>query len=150
MLTRTCELAIRAMLYLAVSRREEPVSPNQMAGVLRCSPTYLGKTLRALVKAGLLTSLRGVRGGVVLTRAPETITLLQIVEASQGLITANYCSDDGRPGDICAFHEAMQQLHAACVGVLRQWTLADLLRSPARSPRPGLPPCKMYFEIVPR
>ncbi len=145
MLTRTSELAIRAMLYLAVSRFEEAVSPNQMAGVLKCSPTYLGKTLRGLVKAGLLTSLRGVRGGVLLTRSPETITLLQIVEASQGLITANYCSDSGQTADICAFHQAMAELHSACVGVLGKWTLADLLKSPARSPRPGLPPCKMYF-----
>ena len=122
------------------------MSPKQMAKAISCSPSYLAKTNNLLVKAGLLRSLRGINGGVVLGKPPEEISLLEIVEACQGLLVAGYCKDIERPGEVCSFHRAMEDLHESMIKVLSSWSLRDLMASPARCPRDGLTECKMFFE----
>ena len=96
-------------------------------------------------RAGILRSTRGVRGGVALARDPSDITLLEIFEACQGILTAGYCRNSGSGGN-CSFHEAMGELHDATTSVLARWTLADLLRRPAWCPADGESDCRMFFE----
>lgn len=146
MLTQTSELAVKAVLFIALQEDERPYSPRLVASSLNCSPSYLAKTANLLVKAGILRSVRGVNGGVLLARAPEDISLLQIVEACQGLVTANYCRDADAVASICSFHAAMKELHESIVGVLSRWTLRDLVECPAKNPTEEVPFCKMFFE----
>jgi Rrf2 family protein len=146
MLTRTCELAVKTCIYLGLEVDRNPLSPRQIAKAIECSPSYLAKTTSMLVKAGLLRSLRGTNGGVMLARAPEDITLLEIIEACQGLIVGSYCRDMSRPGEVCSFHRAMQELHEATIKTLSGWTLAQLMESPARCPGEAPTDCKMFFE----
>lgn len=144
MLTTTSELAIRALLVLGLEQAGEPVTPRALAERLECSRSYLGKTLGLLTKAGLLRSVRGAHGGVVLDRSPQDVTLLQIVEACQGLLTAAYCSEFKGAASVCGYHAAMKELHDATQRTLSGWTLAALLRCPARPPEGGAG-CKMQF-----
>jgi Rrf2 family protein len=148
MLTQTSELSLRALLVLALGEFDAPVSPRELAGRLRCSPTYLAKTLGLLTRAGILHSVRGAHGGVLLARSPESIELLDVVEACQGFLVANYCrSLDAFPGQTCAFHRAMKEIHETSVAMLRRWTLADLVADPLRRGPDGQPSgCKMDFE----
>jgi Rrf2 family protein len=146
MLTRTTELAIKTVIYVGLEGRGRPLSPKQIAESLDCSPSYLAKTTNLLVKAGVLRSLRGIKGGVVLAKDPEQINLLEIVEACQGLLIGNYCQELARPGEVCAFHQAMKDLHQATLRILSGCTLKELLASPARCPDMGLSNCKMFFE----
>src|ERR1039457_5676018 len=55
------------------------------------SQAHLSKVMQRLVKFGLLTSRRGPGGGFLLGRAPETITLLEILEAMDGPMSDNKC-----------------------------------------------------------
>jgi DNA-binding IscR family transcriptional regulator len=71
---------------------------------------------------------------VILARNPAEISILQIVEACQGLMTAQYCDQADDLTKACIFHRAMLELHEATVGTLSRWTLQDFLRFPA-SPR---------------
>jgi Rrf2 family protein len=130
MLTETTETAIRVLLYLASKESSAPVPPRPLAERFGASPSYLAKVTGALAKAGLAESRRGAHGGVLLARNPESVTLLEIVEAMQGRILGDYCTEDADPSSVCAFHQAMLELHEAIVGVLRSWTLADLARKP--------------------
>jgi Rrf2 family protein len=151
MLTRTSEIAVQALLVLGLESAGEPASPRQLAERLDCSPSYLAKVLGMLVKARLLRSFRGARGGVRLARPADEITLLAVVEACQGLMAANYCRSIDVPGyPVCAFHQAMADVHRATVGALSRWTLADLLAQPAPGrPATGGPPCKMHRATAP-
>jgi Rrf2 family protein len=150
MLTGTSELALRTLVLLALEGGDGPVSPRQMAGRLDASPSYLAKVTGALVNAGILRSIRGAHGGVLLARPPDEITLLSIIEASQGLIVGNYCAGiAGHMKPVCSFHQVMQELHAAMIEVLSRWTLSDLLTSPANPDPEGLHTgsgCKMRFD----
>lgn len=151
MLTQTSEMAIRALIYLGRQAEDQPVTPRRIAEATGSSPTYLVKTLRLLVKAGILRSQRGAHGGVILLRDTASITLLEIVEACQGLIVGNYCrslSPEQNAG-ACAFHRAMQDVYDATVGALSRWTLADLIGRPLPD-GPDLDPChcKMMMPFL--
>lgn len=146
MITATTELAIRWLVYLAITGDENPTSPRRGADALSCSPSYLAKTSSLLVKAGILRSVRGIRGGVVLARDPEEVSLLDVVEACQGLLTANYCRESNEDSEVCSYHSAMKELHEITTGTLDRWTIKDLLKHPTRCPQKGLAECRMFFK----
>ncbi len=131
MISGTSLSALRALVHLG-QQAPEVWSPRRIAEALGESPSYLSKITTQLVKAGVLRAEKGVKGGVQLARPPAEITMLDIVEACQGTVVGAYCRASCRPSEVCAFHEAAQQLETAICETLRRWSLADLLRKPDR------------------
>ncbi|MDZ4804123.1 MAG: Rrf2 family transcriptional regulator [Candidatus Eisenbacteria bacterium] len=130
MLTKTTEAGIQALVYLALGKGGEPLSPRVIAEATGMSPSYLSKVTGQLVRADILRAHRGARGGVTLSRPAGKIRLIEVVEALQGRIVGRYCEDTTGVASICAFHEAMHEVHRATVEVLSRWTLADLAARP--------------------
>lgn len=128
MLTKTTEIAIKTLVYLGSHPLPKPLSPRLIGEVLGESQTYLAKIAGLLTKAGILRSHRGTSGGIELALAPEDVPLLDIVQACQGILLPDYCSETDDLSGVCSFHRAMGELHTAIVEVLSRWTLADLLR----------------------
>ena len=54
-----------------------------------------------LVRAGIIESLRGSRGGMRLAVDPKTVTLLQVVEAIQGPVWLAACATCGPDCGVC-------------------------------------------------
>jgi Rrf2 family protein len=130
MFTKTTISAIRTLLFLASRDANEPLSLGRMAASLGESPTYLAKTTRLLVKAGILRAQPGVAGGAMLRRAPEQITVLAIVEACRGAILGDFCQETDDLTGVCGLHRVAAEVHEANVRILSRWTLADLLQHP--------------------
>ena len=94
--------------------------------------------LPELVAAGLVRSVRGKRGGILLARPPEEITLLQISEAVEarqwlgrcllGLVT---CSDERA----CPVHNFWKDARQQIESTLRSTTLADVIAHERRMAR---------------
>ena len=99
LLSKSCEYGLRAMLYLgslgrdddaeeATGRSRAPtqeyVSIQAISDDLEIGFSFLTKVFQQLNDAGLLTSKRGPGGGVALTRAPDAISLYEIVVAIDG------------------------------------------------------------------
>jgi Rrf2 family iron-sulfur cluster assembly transcriptional regulator len=82
------DYASRALLSLALREEVTPTSVRDIAERTGLPQPYLEQILLALKGAGLVRSKRGVGGGYVLARAPEQITLGQIVSAVDGPIVA--------------------------------------------------------------
>ncbi len=144
MLTKTAELGIQAMVYLVRHGQGEPVSPKTLAAKFDESPTYMAKVTGHLVRADLLRAHRGPHGGVTLSKAPKAISLLEVVEACQGKILPDFCEDVGKRSGVCAYHEAMRELHQALVDVLNRWSVADIAAKPLPAPAlRGKVHCKM-------
>ncbi|KAF3977291.1 MAG: SUF system Fe-S cluster assembly regulator [Methylococcales symbiont of Iophon sp. n. MRB-2018] len=61
----------------------------QATGVTQ--PT-VSKILKILLKANVLTSVRGAKGGYLLARAPENITVATVIAALEGPIALTECS----------------------------------------------------------
>ncbi|HOF38967.1 MAG TPA: Rrf2 family transcriptional regulator [Candidatus Hydrogenedentes bacterium] len=130
MLTQTSETALRVLVFLLLREARAPVPPARIAQHINASPSYTAKVTTALVKADILRAHRGMKGGVTLSRPPEAITLLDVVEACQGKILGDFCQDFDRMELVCAFHRAMAELHEAIITILKRWTLADLAQKP--------------------
>lgn len=131
MITQTSEIAIKALIYLARCEKYQTVPPATIAGALGCSPSYLRKVTGQLAKAALVEARRGPHGGVRLAADPRRLTLLEIVEATQGLLIGAYCRGIGDDlGPVCAYHKAMWDVRKATRDALARWTLQDLLVRP--------------------
>lgn len=69
----------------------------------RLPAPVVSKILKHLARAGLLQSFRGAKGGYGLARAPEAVSLADIVAAMEGPISLTHCADAGDAGG-CQYH----------------------------------------------
>jgi Rrf2 family protein len=88
LVTREADYAIRCVLEVA---RHGRISAAEVARTRTISRTFLGKIVQTLAKAGIVSTRRGVGGGISLAVAPEDLTLLQIIEAIEGPLVLNEC-----------------------------------------------------------
>lgn len=132
MLSGTTLSAIRALLYLGCGEAGAVIPPKKIAVDLGESPTYLSKVTAQLVKAGILHSQKGVKGGVRMAMPPAQITLLQIVEACQGPFCGRLCQVPCGNQRVCSFHRAATQIERGTTDLLSSWTLERLLDYPQR------------------
>jgi Rrf2 family protein len=88
LVTREADYAIRCVLEVA---RHGRISAAQVAQIQHISPTFLGKIVQSLAKAGILTTRRGVGGGVSLAVPADEISLLRVIEAIEGPLALNEC-----------------------------------------------------------
>ena len=98
-ITRQADYAVRAVLALAMGPQGKRVLREDVAAQQARPPAFLTKIFARLAAEGILDTQRGVKGGVLLARQAEQITLLDVVEAIDGPILMNRCTR--RPGE-CA------------------------------------------------
>ncbi len=72
-----------AMIHLS-RQGNNSVQIKEIADTYNISQNYLEQLLLALRKGGLLKSQRGVNGGYLLSRPPELISVLEILEVLEG------------------------------------------------------------------
>jgi Rrf2 family protein len=130
MLSTTSDHALRAVLVLARHYGQRPVRANEIAEQTATPANYLGKTLNALAKAGVVTSSRGPTGGFMLADAPHRITLARVVDCFDEPRTQSRCllgttpCDPTRP---CTAHSRWTAVQQARRAPLASTTVADLL-----------------------
>ena len=93
---------------------------------------FLAKIFQQLVRAGILRSARGRRGGFALARPAHQITLMQIVEAIEGPQTMDRCvvglaqCNDHMP---CPQHDLYKPIRQRLRDYLETTTVADMASS---------------------
>ncbi len=90
-ITRQADYAVRAIMYLANIGSDQKAATSQIAEEQDIPLSFLAKIIAQLSVAGLLQTMRGARGGVSLSRDPNEINLLEVVEAIDGPIYLNQC-----------------------------------------------------------
>jgi len=97
-------LAFHAMALIAIDGSGGRLSLSQLR-IGNASLDHLSKVLQKLVRAGFLRSKRGAKGGFLLVKPPEEITLLDIWVALEGKVSVESCSllEDGCPLPRCVF-----------------------------------------------
>jgi len=82
---------LRALLEIAAQPDEEPLTIRDISQRQQMSVTYLEQILHKLKKAGIVKSIRGARGGYVLARERDKITVNQVITALDGPIAISHC-----------------------------------------------------------
>lgn len=130
-LSARSEYGMLALIDLAVAWGDRPLSVREIAETRAIPGAFLEQLLAALRRAGLVSSVRGVRGGFVLARDPQTITALEIVEALEGPLAPTVCagSDDCGRSAACAASSVWGDVAQSMRDVLGRWDLARLASS---------------------
>ena len=84
------DYAIRCMVYL-VENRGHLSTKSEIAKAVGAPELFVAKILQRLVKAKVLVSVRGIHGGFSLGREPSTISLLDVLGASQASLAFRPC-----------------------------------------------------------
>lgn len=80
MLSQTAEYALRSIVYLS-RKPDEAQTIQVIAEATEIPAGYLSKVMQQLRKEGLLSSTRGKKGGFILNRRPDQISLYEVVNA---------------------------------------------------------------------
>ncbi|MHB9111950.1 MAG: RrF2 family transcriptional regulator [Thermoleophilia bacterium] len=128
-LTRQSDYGVRAILHLASHPYGEVIQTREIAASEDIPGKYLPSIIRTLARAGLIRTLRGNQGGVMLAKPPEDINLREVIEAIEGPIVLVQClrgpNQCDRDAD-CSFMSVCKNLQGMMVGQLEGTTFADL------------------------
>lgn len=143
-ITAKSRYALRILLDIAVADGKGPRPIKEIAASQGISEKFIGRIAVPLRRAGLLATERGAKGGLRLARFPEKITLLDVVEATDGPLALVRCL--GRPGICkrqgrCAAEQAWGGVNEVLAAALRRKTLASVVADQRRlaPPRPSEP-----------
>ena len=127
---------VRIMLDVARHGGEGPVRIADSALRQAVPPKYAEQITGALVKGGLLRSIRGASGGYVLARAPEQYTVGEILRCMEGNLAPTPCSESNccDRADGCVTHTLWQGLHALTDAYLDGISLKDMLNPEFTAP----------------
>jgi Rrf2 family protein len=136
-LSEGVEWGIHCATLLGVVPPDRTLSAARLAEYHGVTAPYLAKHLQALVRAGVLESVPGPRGGFRLARPASDITMLDVVEAIDGDEPSFTCTEIRRRGPTrlpsreyrlpCSIHVVMDRADAAWRSELRAVTIADLV-----------------------
>lgn len=88
---RNTDYALRLVVGLVENYGGEPISARQLAESQDVSAVLACKLLQKLSSAKIVKSSMGAGGGFELAKAPEKISLYQIIRAIQGDVCFNQC-----------------------------------------------------------
>ncbi len=128
-LTRQSDYGVRAVLHLAGLPYGDIVQTREIAAQEDIPAKYLPSIIRTLARAGLIRTMRGNQGGVMLARPPEEITLREVIEAIEGPIVLVQCMKGPRQcihEKECSFLPVCEDIQHMMVGQLEGTTFADL------------------------
>ncbi len=134
MISKTGIHAALALTFLAGLNPGEYAGAAQIADEVGAPRNYLGKLLKLLGEQGLLDSQKGFGGGFRLAKAPEKISLYDIVEPLDKVSKWNGCflgrarCSDKAP---CAVHEKWSVIREDYLRFLKETTVARLARKEA-------------------
>lgn len=128
-LTQHTDYGLRLMIVLA-RRAGEPIALPEFAAEQGLSYHHVAKVAQTLVREGFLRSRRGRSGGVELARAPEEVTVGEVVRVlERGLQLANCAGCALR--DDCSASPLLAEALAAFLAVLDRSTLAEAAKRQA-------------------
>lgn len=123
--------AIRALVELADRTAGDPDRPVRLTDVAAAREIplqFLEQLFSALRRAGVLRSRRGASGGYSFARPPETVTVLEIVNALDGAVSPAVCTQgECEHLDGCGAASVWLEAKNAIDDVLRRTTIGDLL-----------------------
>ena len=145
-ITTWAEYGVICALHLARRTKKGPVTGREIAAQERLPADYVEQILLRLRRAGVITSTRGARGGYMLAKPPEEISIRSVIHASELETFDLHCLSHPVEEDRCAashncsIRPVWVLLQTKIDDVLEGVCLADLLHEePIVRERVGLP-----------
>lgn len=144
MLAQKTRYALRALLFLTENHGGSAVQLARIAETQQVPPKYLELIMLDLKKAGMVTSVRGPKGGYTLARDPQSISFGEIVRVMEGPIALVPCASVNfysRCGDChdeatCAIRRAFAEIRDQSAAILEGISLAEAASWEKSAPAP--------------
>ena len=98
-ISRSTGYALLAVGYIAKHREQGIILSQDISKEYNIPLEYLLKILQQLVRANVLRSKRGPRGGFSLAKSAKKITMLQVIEAVDGPMVSQLNLSEQAPGE---------------------------------------------------
>jgi Rrf2 family protein len=130
-LPKKVEYAILALQYLA-QRDGTLVAVKEISSELEISFEFMSKTFQSLIKAGIVGSQKGARGGYFLTVAPSDLTLGMVIDALDSRPSLVDCTDPSGKGkcereETCTIKNPITTIQSEINKLFDQMTFKDLI-----------------------
>ena len=129
LISKTCNYGIRAALYVASKTDLQFVPIRKISADLKISFHFLTKILQVLTQKNIMASYRGPKGGVSLAKPPSSITILEIIEAIDGLNLFQGCIlglPECNNSNPCPLHEKWAFMREELKTTFQQANLSEL------------------------
>jgi len=130
-ISRSTGYGLLAVGYLAQHKDEGIILSQDISQKYNIPLEYLLKILQQLVRANILRSKRGPRGGFILARPPKKVTLLEVMEAVEGPMIGQLGLDEVAPRE--AFANRAEEVYGKTTEQIRtlfaKVKLSDLLEA---------------------
>lgn len=137
-LSQSTGYAISALTCIA-EQGENAILIRDIAKLANVPAPYLAKLIAKLAAAGLVESKRGLHGGVRVARNPASISVLDVAQAIDGVTALGECLL-GLPlcssNNACPAHGVWGGIRSQIENLLREMTLADVVRCKTGPPQP--------------
>jgi len=130
--SQKCQYALRAIFELSRRPRQDPVRTSEIAKSQAIPPRFLELILGELKQGGFVESRRGARGGYLLPRQPDRVTVGEVIRFVDGPVAPVQCITETERADCplyggCAFIGLWSQVRDAVNHVFDNTTFQDLI-----------------------
>lgn len=131
MISQTVEYALRAIVTLA-QHEGQPCTAKKIAEITQVPLPYLSKLMQGMVRGKLVNSQRGLHGGFVLTREPDDLTILDVIEVVEPFQRIHECplNIQSHGKTLCPLHRRLDSALEATEAIFRATTVSEMLSSP--------------------
>lgn len=129
-ITRQTDYGIVLLTHMAAHGERRYNAPD-LGGEVHLPLPMVSKILKLLTREGLLESHRGTKGGYSLARAPEEISMAEIVAALEGPVAITECIDETSGctyQPTCRVRTNWQRINEALRSALSGISLAEMTR----------------------
>ncbi|MFI5251934.1 MAG: RrF2 family transcriptional regulator [Bacteroidota bacterium] len=128
-LSRSCEYALQAVLYLSHKSTDEPVALHEISATLNVPHHFLSKILQSLSRSRIVVSRRGINGGFLLAKKASSITIYDIIRSIDGVEFIDECIL-GFPGcgntPPCPIHDSWKSAKVILLDIFQRKTIEEL------------------------
>lgn len=129
-LSKKTDYALMAIQYMASKGTDRVVNTKEIAEEYKIPVELLAKVLQKLGKKGLIASQNGPKGGYVLAKPPEAISVLSIIQAIEGHvgITECYHNEDSHCVQMahCNIRNPIRNIQNSIYGLLDSMSIEDM------------------------
>ncbi len=131
LLTKASEYALLSLIL--ISKKNNPTDVDTLSKKLNISKSFLAKILQSLAKGNILISYKGAKGGFMLSRSPENISIKDVIGfAEKKTPTVFECSPSKEScktdrADTCSIWPFLNKLQVKIDNFLDEISLKDMM-----------------------
>ena len=150
-ISKKTRYGLRAMIELALHKEHSSLPARFISKKQDIPLQYLEQIFNRLKRRGLVNTVRGPRGGYVLSRGPSKIKIKDIVAALEGTDSLVTClagkNASCKRADMCRARKFWKRLNRSIDEILASTTLQDLTKGPRPSEKTNNIDHSYLFQI---